>query len=97
MVLRSAPLSGDSYGSGASTHPHGRSDPGARLFGIGCAQIWIGHMLGRSAGAMLADPSLKETVGIPMDYPFHFPMMIGYAKVNYYRLPERRAPKIHWQ
>ena len=63
----------------------------APKYGLGTC--WAGLL----QGAMLADPSLKETVGIPMDYPFHFPMMIGYAKVNYYRLPERRAPKIHWQ
>ncbi len=63
----------------------------APKYGLGTCWAGLQH------GAMLADPSLKETVGIPMDYPFHFPMMIGYAKVNYYRLPERRAPKIHWQ
>ena len=63
----------------------------APKYGLGTC--WAGLL----QGAMLADPSLKETVGIPMDYPFHFPMMIGYAKVNYYRLPERQAPKIHWQ
>jgi hypothetical protein len=46
---------------------------------------------------MLASPSLKQEVGIPPDYPFHYPMMIGYANVRYYRLPERQAPKIHWR
>ena len=47
-------------------------------------------------GAMLASPSLKQAVGIPRDYPFHYPIMIGYVNVRYYRLPERQAPKIHW-
>jgi nitroreductase/NAD-dependent dihydropyrimidine dehydrogenase PreA subunit len=48
-------------------------------------------------GAMLANPALKQAVGIPQDYPFYYPMMIGYANVRYYRLPERQAPKIQWQ
>lgn len=54
---------------------------------------WAGML----QGAILASPSLKEAVGIPLGYPVHFPMMIGYAKPKYYRLPERRAPKIHWR
>lgn len=63
----------------------------APLFGLGTC--WAGLL----QGAMLSNPSLKEEVGIPKDYPFHFPMMIGYSNVRYYRLPERKAPKIHWR
>jgi len=48
-------------------------------------------------GAMLANPALKQAVGVPQDYPFYYPMMIGYANVRYYRLPARQAPKIHWR
>jgi nitroreductase/NAD-dependent dihydropyrimidine dehydrogenase PreA subunit len=47
-------------------------------------------------GAMMANPDLKQAVGIPQDYPFHYPMMIGYAQVRYHRLPQRKAPKVRW-
>ena len=63
----------------------------APQFGLGAC--WAGLL----QSAMLASPALKQAVGIPAAYPFHFPMMIGYSKVKYYRLPERKAPKIHWQ
>ncbi len=63
----------------------------APQYGLGTC--WAGLL----QGAMLANPSLKEAVGIPQDYSFHYPMMIGYGKVRYYRLPERKEPKIHWR
>jgi nitroreductase len=63
----------------------------ASQYGLGTC--WAGLL----QGAMLANPALKQAVGIPRDYPFHYPMMIGYANVRYYRLPERQAPKIHWR
>jgi nitroreductase/NAD-dependent dihydropyrimidine dehydrogenase PreA subunit len=63
----------------------------APLHGLGTC--WAGLL----QAAMLAHPALKEAVGIPTDYPFHFPLMIGYSKVRYYRLPERKPPIIHWR
>ena len=63
----------------------------APQYGLG--SCWAGLL----QGAMLTNPSLKKAVGIPQDYPFHFPLMIGYSKVRYYRLPERKPPIIHWQ
>jgi nitroreductase/NAD-dependent dihydropyrimidine dehydrogenase PreA subunit len=45
-------------------------------------------------GALLNIPSLKAEVGLPEDHPHHYPMMLGYPGVKYYRLPERREPKI---
>ncbi len=62
-------------------------------FQYGLGTCWAGLL----QGAMLADPTLKQAVGIPQDYPFHFPLMIGYSKVRYYRLPERKPPIIHWR
>lgn len=62
----------------------------APQYGLGTC--WGGML----QGAMLANPTLKQAVGVPEDYLFHYPMMIGYAKARYYRLPERLAPKIHW-
>ncbi len=63
----------------------------APLYGLGTC--WAGLL----QGALMNDPAVKQAVGIPQDYPFHYPMMIGYAKVHYHRLPQRRVPKIHWQ
>ena len=60
--------------------------------GYGLGTCWAGLL----QGAMTSFPALKEVVGIPPGYPHHYPMMIGYAKVRYFRLPERKAPRIHW-
>jgi hypothetical protein len=30
------------------------------------------------------------------EYPHHYPMMLGYPKFKYHRLPERKPPKIAW-
>jgi nitroreductase/ferredoxin len=45
-------------------------------------------------GALLHSPKVKEAVGIPSAYPHHYPIMVGYPEVKYFRLPERKAPKI---
>ena len=57
---------------------------------MGLGTCWAGLLY----GAMLHVPSIKSAVGIPMDHPYHFPLMLGYPDVKYYRIPERRAPKI---
>jgi hypothetical protein len=48
-------------------------------------------------GAVLSSPQLKKELGIPENHPHHYPMMLGYPKPKYFRLPERRAPKINWK
>jgi nitroreductase/NAD-dependent dihydropyrimidine dehydrogenase PreA subunit len=53
---------------------------------VGMGTCWAGLL----QGAILSNPDLKRAVGIPDDHPHHYPMMIGYAKARYYRLPERR-------
>ncbi len=63
----------------------------APVFKLGTC--WAGLL----QGAIAANPALKAEVGIPEDYPHHYPMMIGYAKVRYQRLPVRKAPKITWK
>jgi nitroreductase/NAD-dependent dihydropyrimidine dehydrogenase PreA subunit len=62
----------------------------APLYGLGTC--WAGLL----QGALVSKPELKQLVGIPADHPHHYPMMIGYAKPRYYRLPQRRAPRITW-
>lgn len=66
-------------------------DLAAPLYGLGTC--WAGLL----QGALMSKPELRQLVGIPADYPYHYPMMIGYAKPRYYRLPERKAPRITWE
>jgi len=47
--------------------------------------------------AMEKSPSLRRYVGIPETHPHYYPMMIGYPKHPYHRLPERKPPKIIWR
>lgn len=57
---------------------------------MGLGTCWAGLL----QGALLASPSLKANVGIPETYPHHYPIMLGYTELDYYRLPERKYPKI---
>jgi nitroreductase/ferredoxin len=57
---------------------------------MGLGTCWAGLL----QGALLALPPLKEKVGIPGDYPHHYPVMLGYPELRYHRLPERKQPKI---
>jgi nitroreductase/NAD-dependent dihydropyrimidine dehydrogenase PreA subunit len=47
--------------------------------------------------AMEKNPSLRDDVGIPETHPYYYPMMIGYPKYPYHRLPVRKPPKIIWK
>lgn len=57
---------------------------------MGLGTCWAG-LLQR---ALLSSLPLRETLGIPIDHPHHYPMMLGYPAVKYYRLPARKPPKI---
>jgi nitroreductase/NAD-dependent dihydropyrimidine dehydrogenase PreA subunit len=57
---------------------------------MGLGTCWAGML----QGALLASPDIKRFVGIPASHPHHYPLMLGYPDVRYFRLPERRAPKI---
>ncbi|MGD0230952.1 MAG: nitroreductase family protein [Syntrophorhabdales bacterium] len=57
---------------------------------IGLGTCWAGLL----EGALLSSPSLREIVGIPEGHPHHYPMMLGYPKAKYYRLPARKPPRI---
>lgn len=48
-------------------------------------------------GALLWWRPLKEAVGLPEGHSHHYPMMLGYPKYKYYRLPERNPPHIVWR
>ena len=62
----------------------------APTYGLGTC--WAGLL----QGALLSRPEIKELLGLPEKHPHHYPMMLGYAKPRYYRLPERKPPKIVW-
>jgi nitroreductase/NAD-dependent dihydropyrimidine dehydrogenase PreA subunit len=62
----------------------------APQFGLGTC--WAGLL----QGALMSLPDLKQDLGIPSGFPFHYPLMIGYSAARYYRLPQRRAPAITW-
>jgi nitroreductase/ferredoxin len=57
---------------------------------IGLGTCWAGLL----QGALVNSPSVKKTVGIPETYPHHYPLMLGYPDVKFYRVPERKTPKI---
>jgi nitroreductase/NAD-dependent dihydropyrimidine dehydrogenase PreA subunit len=61
---------------------------------IGLGTCWAGLL----QGALLSSPSLREIVGIPAQHSHHYPMMLGYPKIKrYFRLPERKPPKISFK
>lgn len=60
---------------------------------LGVGTCWAGLL----RAAMLATPELIETMGLPEGHTWFYPMMIGYPKFRYYRLPERKLPVIHWK
>ena len=57
---------------------------------MGLGTCWAGLL----QGALIASLPVKLAVGIPESHPHHYPMMLGYPDVKFYRLPERRTPKI---
>ncbi len=57
---------------------------------MGLGTCWAGLL----QGAMVNSPAVKQAVGIPESYPHHYPLMIGYPDARYYRLPDRKMPKI---
>ena len=60
---------------------------------LGVGTCWAGLL----RAAMLATPELVASMGIPEGHTWYYPMMIGYPKFRYHRLPERKPPVIHWK
>ena len=60
---------------------------------LGLGTCWAGLL----RGAMMATPELVKSMGLPEGHTWFYPMMIGYPKFKYFRLPERNAPVIHWK
>jgi len=60
---------------------------------LGLGTCWAGLL----QNPLLSYRPLQEAMGLPEGYPYHYPMMLGYPKFKYHRLPERKPPKITWR
>jgi nitroreductase/NAD-dependent dihydropyrimidine dehydrogenase PreA subunit len=63
----------------------------AQTMGIGTCWAGLLH------GALQSWQPLKDTVGLPEGHSHQYAMMLGYSKPKYFRLPERKMPKIAWK
>jgi nitroreductase len=59
---------------------------------LGLGTCWAGLL----QAALVNAPGAREAAGLPAGHTAHYPMMIGYPKFPYHRLPERRPPSITW-
>jgi nitroreductase/NAD-dependent dihydropyrimidine dehydrogenase PreA subunit len=60
---------------------------------LGLGTCWAGLL----EGALLSSKAARRAIGLPDGHPHHYPMMVGYPKTKYYRLPQRKTPKISWK
>ncbi len=60
---------------------------------LGLGTCWAGL----AENALKSWQPLKDAVGLPEKNIYHQPMMLGYSKSRYQRLPERKTPKITWR
>jgi len=60
---------------------------------MGLGTCWAGLV----QAALLGHEPLRELIGLPKSHTHHFPMMLGYPRYRYHRLPERKAPRIFWR
>ena len=90
MVLASAPKQ-DNNGMVNLTIALSYLDLAAPSMGLGAC--WAGLL----QGALLNWPPLQDAIGLPKNHTQHYPMMLGYPKAKYFRLPQRKPPKIKWK
>ena len=60
---------------------------------MGLGGCWAGLL----QNAMRNWPDAKKAMNVPEGHVYHYPMMLGFPKFPYYRMPERREPKIMWR
>jgi nitroreductase/NAD-dependent dihydropyrimidine dehydrogenase PreA subunit len=60
---------------------------------MGLGTCWAGLV----QRALLYWRPLKEAFGLPEKSPNHYPMMLGYPRPEYRRVPERKRPRITWK
>ena len=59
---------------------------------LGLGTCWAGMV----QTAIKGSQEVKEAVHLPEGHIYHYPMMLGYPKPRYFRMPERRSPRINW-
>jgi nitroreductase/NAD-dependent dihydropyrimidine dehydrogenase PreA subunit len=57
---------------------------------MGLGTCWAGLL----EGAMVNSAETRAAAGVPENFTHHYPIMLGYPDVKYYRMPERKTPKI---
>ena len=61
---------------------------------MGLGACWAGLL----QKALVGSPDLRKDIGLPEKNIHHYPMMLGYPKIKrYYRLPQRKPPKITYK
>lgn len=60
---------------------------------LGVGTCWAGLL----QAALLNHPKARELLALPEGHTAHYPMMVGYPRFSYQRLPERREPAITWR
>ena len=60
---------------------------------MGLGTCWAGFFY----GALLSWEPLQKALKLPEGHIYYYPMMLGYPKTRYFRLPERKPPKITWR
>lgn len=60
---------------------------------LGLGTCWAGLL----QMGILESPAVRDAVGLPEGHIWHYPMMVGYPKLTYHRLPARREPRIVWK
>jgi len=59
----------------------------------GLGTCWLGLM----AMALKDSDPLKEAAGLPKSHTHFYPMVVGYPKFKYHRLPERKPANVVWK
>ena len=62
-------------------------------FALGLGTCWAGFF---TMGAKNWPP-LQDALQLPAGHDLCFAMMVGYPKMKYHLLPERKAPQIIWR
>jgi nitroreductase/NAD-dependent dihydropyrimidine dehydrogenase PreA subunit len=60
---------------------------------LGVGTCWAGLL----RAAMVNSDEVLKSLGLPEDHTWFYPMMVGYPRVKYFRLPERKEPDITWR
>jgi nitroreductase/NAD-dependent dihydropyrimidine dehydrogenase PreA subunit len=60
---------------------------------LGLGTCWAGAL----RRALLNWEPAREAMGLADGYPFYYPMMLGYPRFSYHRMPKRNSPKISWR